>query len=404
MPSWLRPFTLDQNTRFTRTPDHLLRPREEPQPQAGDQATSDDQALPSYGTAGASWHFLEMPLDVQDDAPALPSVRADLAALEQAFADLPALRAARESAQGDGAAGMPLTAHHAEGWSVDENGVETVLSWHDIQEPALDAPHAEAPGFPADSADTAFAPLPEPVAEPEPMASPPSAFTPVEIEAPAAPAGAGHFEPMPVQPAGAMGAWMDGAFPAAGMAPAYNEASSAPTFMDEAQPLPAPSPADSDAAAPAPWIALAPAEAAPFGGDPLAVEATPTGAEAAGWAPAEPAPMADLPPDAAPADDTGFAAPLESDLITQGENTFFQAAPTFEAAYVISETAPDAGFVGGPAMPYETEALPAAPDVMATGFTPDAAPPAQGWAESLPAAPEFVATTFSADAAPAADA
>ncbi|MFG1477190.1 DNA translocase FtsK [Xanthobacter sp. V4C-4] len=129
VPSWLRPFTLDQNTRFTRTPDHFLRPPEEAPP---------DVPLPSYGTAGASWHFLEMPLDVADEPPPVPSVRADLEALEQAFADLPALRAPRDGRD------MPFgaeadSASTAEGWSVDEHGVETVLSWHDARqnEPGL---------------------------------------------------------------------------------------------------------------------------------------------------------------------------------------------------------------------------------------------------------------------------
>ncbi|MFG1432196.1 DNA translocase FtsK [Xanthobacter sp. V2C-8] len=399
VPSWLRPFTLDQNTRFTRTPDHLLRPPEEQPAQGGGQAHDPDQPLPSYGTAGASWHFLEMPLDVQDDAPALPSVRADLAALEQAFADLPALRAARESAQGDGAAGMPLTAHHAEGWSVDENGVETVLSWHDTQEPAPDAPRAEAPAFPSEAADTALQTLPEPVADMGPMAPLPSAFTPVEIEALAAPFHADHFEPMPVQPAGAMGAWMDGALPAAGMTPA-------PMFTDEAQPQPAPLPETSEAGAQAPWAALAPAEA----------PATGFTQPAAVWAPAEPAPMTDFTPDTTPVCDTGFAAPepMDAGFLTQDESTIFPAAPAFETTGAIADAAPDAGFAEVPALQDEMEAHPAVPEFIATGFGADAAPaidtgfaeapPMQDGMEALPAAPEFSATGAGADAVPSIDA
>ncbi|WP_454918364.1 DNA translocase FtsK [Xanthobacter sediminis] len=157
VPSWLRSFTLDQNTRFTRTPDHLLRPPEEPHA----------EALPSYGTEGASWHFLEMPLDIRDDVPPVPSVKADIAALEQAFADLPALRAARESAHGDDAETAFGPPSGAEGWSVDEHGVETVLSWHAEPEHCdaeagmdADAPGAIEPPAAAARARTPVAPLP----------------------------------------------------------------------------------------------------------------------------------------------------------------------------------------------------------------------------------------------------
>ncbi|WP_441377243.1 MULTISPECIES: DNA translocase FtsK [unclassified Xanthobacter] len=154
VPSWLRPFTLDQNTRFTRTPDHLLRPPEETQP----------EPLPSYGTAGASWHFLEMPLDIQDDAAPIPSVKADIAALEQAFADLPALRAARESTQGEEAEHAHAFGHHAEGWSVDEQGRETVLSWQDLTPaPDLDTTAESDAGQP--QAPTAGPPAPEAFAQ-----------------------------------------------------------------------------------------------------------------------------------------------------------------------------------------------------------------------------------------------
>jgi len=134
VPSWLRPFTLDANTRFTRTPDHLLRPPEELPPSllgngAGMDGAGIDGArladtlpLPSFGTAGASWHFLEMPLDLDQDAPPLPSVKADLEALEQAFADLPALRAAREGA-------VTAEADLSDEWNADSDVVP--VSWSD---------------------------------------------------------------------------------------------------------------------------------------------------------------------------------------------------------------------------------------------------------------------------------
>lgn len=76
VPSWLKPFTLDENTRFTRTPDHLLRPPEEAAP------------APSFLIGGTGWHFLEMPPENEEEAAPASSLQADLEALETAFADL----------------------------------------------------------------------------------------------------------------------------------------------------------------------------------------------------------------------------------------------------------------------------------------------------------------------------
>ncbi|MFG1396220.1 DNA translocase FtsK [Roseixanthobacter pseudopolyaromaticivorans] len=77
VPSWLRPFTLDENTRFTRTPDHFLRTRhgmgESPKvtspPPAERTAIAPDQAAPEESGAapvgttavpsvGPTWRFL----------------------------------------------------------------------------------------------------------------------------------------------------------------------------------------------------------------------------------------------------------------------------------------------------------------------------------------------------------
>ncbi|MCL8382729.1 DNA translocase FtsK [Xanthobacter aminoxidans] len=62
VPSWLRPFTLDANTRFTRTPDHLLRPRE---PGATPLPPVLPQVPTPVTTQGSSrgWHFLFEPAD-----------------------------------------------------------------------------------------------------------------------------------------------------------------------------------------------------------------------------------------------------------------------------------------------------------------------------------------------------
>ena len=62
VPSWLRPFTLDANTRFTRTPDHLLRPRE---PGAPPLPPVLPQVSTPVTTQGSSrgWHFLFEPAD-----------------------------------------------------------------------------------------------------------------------------------------------------------------------------------------------------------------------------------------------------------------------------------------------------------------------------------------------------
>ncbi|MFS8036856.1 DNA translocase FtsK [Xanthobacter sp. AM11] len=65
IPSWLRPFTLDANTRFTRTPDHFLRPREA---EVAPAATVD--------LSGRGWHFV---LDPADDDSLPPQDAASLA-------------------------------------------------------------------------------------------------------------------------------------------------------------------------------------------------------------------------------------------------------------------------------------------------------------------------------------
>ncbi|WP_231711480.1 DNA translocase FtsK [Xanthobacter dioxanivorans] len=59
VPSWLRPFTLDANTRFTRTPDHFLRPRDVV------------VAALSCEISNRGWRFV---LDPADDLTASPQV------------------------------------------------------------------------------------------------------------------------------------------------------------------------------------------------------------------------------------------------------------------------------------------------------------------------------------------
>ena len=65
VPSWLRPFTLDANTRFTRTPDHLLRPREPGAPPLPSMPPVLPQVPTPVTTQGSSrgWHFLFEPAD-----------------------------------------------------------------------------------------------------------------------------------------------------------------------------------------------------------------------------------------------------------------------------------------------------------------------------------------------------
>jgi S-DNA-T family DNA segregation ATPase FtsK/SpoIIIE len=78
IPSWLRPFTLDANTRFTRTPDHFLRPREaealhEPSGIAGvaDHVSllGESQTAPAPEISSRNWRFV---LDPADDLMAAP--------------------------------------------------------------------------------------------------------------------------------------------------------------------------------------------------------------------------------------------------------------------------------------------------------------------------------------------
>ncbi len=179
VPSWLRPFTLDQNTRFTRTPDHLLRPPEEPQP------------IPSFGIGGASWHFLETPVDPEEERVPVPGVKADLEALENALADLPALRAAREGTrqgewqeewqgewQGalgaesrDGTGAFALS--EPQGWSVDENGIETRVTFESepFEPQAADVSSGADWGTDTGFASEAFSPSAGPV-EASPVAAP----------------------------------------------------------------------------------------------------------------------------------------------------------------------------------------------------------------------------------------
>ncbi len=171
VPSWLRPFTLDQNTRFTRTPDHLLRPPEEPQP------------IPSFGIGGASWHFLETPVDPEEERVPVPGVKADLEALENALADLPALRAAREGTrQGEwqevlGAESLDGTGAFAlsepQGWSVDENGIETRVTFESepFEPQAAEVSPGADWGTDTGFASEAFSPSAGPV-EASPVAAP----------------------------------------------------------------------------------------------------------------------------------------------------------------------------------------------------------------------------------------
>ncbi|MDI4657074.1 DNA translocase FtsK [Xanthobacter autotrophicus] len=95
IPSWLRPFTLDANTRFTRTPDHFLRPREvealhEPSGLPGVEdhvlLLSESQTAPVPEISSRNWRFV---LDPADDAVAAPEVEVIAAPL-----DLPAAVAA----------------------------------------------------------------------------------------------------------------------------------------------------------------------------------------------------------------------------------------------------------------------------------------------------------------------
>ncbi|MDI4664402.1 DNA translocase FtsK [Xanthobacter autotrophicus] len=134
IPSWLRPFTLDANTRFTRTPDHFLRPREVATEIAA-QIETETAPAPEISTRG--WHFV---LDPTDDEPAAP----------QAFApEASAPRLDDPAAQAD-----------SEPEAVAEVPVETVvpapeLAGLDAPAPGIVAPEPADGGSPVEKAQVA---------------------------------------------------------------------------------------------------------------------------------------------------------------------------------------------------------------------------------------------------------
>ncbi|MFG1391806.1 DNA translocase FtsK [Xanthobacter agilis] len=401
VPSWLRPFTLDQNTRFTRTPDHFLRPPEEP------QAQPEPEPLPSYGTAGASWHFLEMPLDVQEDALPVPSVKADIAALEQAFSDLPALRATRENAWPDAADSIHDNAPAAEGWSVDESGVETVLSWHDAPMPEHPAGDfdgaanacAEAPGIPSATVMEQLEPTVAAIPAPAPIAPLPCAYETINL-APATPLPAAEAPTDPV-------AWAQAPIPDGDGAATDPEAFSSPentpmACESESSPaMRATEPAEAEAPS-APVFAPASddtglASATPIGTDALIAEATsplPQGCEAA-TAAAEVAPSTVLPQADAAATETGEGhglvpqdAPATAAAAFDGDGIPGQVGPMFGDTPLIQhpERAPETPAVEEVVSAEMASGEPSATDIAmytATDDTTDGADDAHALTDSL---------------------
>ncbi|MCG5236004.1 DNA translocase FtsK [Xanthobacter oligotrophicus] len=135
IPSWLRPFTLDANTRFTRTPDHFLRPREaealhEPLVLPGIEdhvlALSEAQTAPVPEISSRSWRFVH---DPADDAAVVPEV-AVIAAIDppadvvaeataEAADEVAALAVEPVEAEGLVDDGLALSLDAAEAWSAD---------------------------------------------------------------------------------------------------------------------------------------------------------------------------------------------------------------------------------------------------------------------------------------------
>ncbi|MFG1348931.1 DNA translocase FtsK [Xanthobacter autotrophicus] len=136
IPSWLRPFTLDANTRFTRTPDHFLRPREaealcEPSALPGIEGhvllLSESQTAPVPEISSRNWRFV---LDPADDAVAAPEAAVIAAPLDPPAAVVaePAVEAPDEAAVVAPApfeaeqpmdAGTPIAADDAVSWTWD---------------------------------------------------------------------------------------------------------------------------------------------------------------------------------------------------------------------------------------------------------------------------------------------
>ncbi|MEP9367290.1 DNA translocase FtsK [Xanthobacter sp. VNH20] len=155
VPSWLRPFTLDENTRFTRTPDHFLRTRHgmgespkvtSPPPAeraaiAPDQAASEESGAAPVETAavpsvGPTWRFL-----VEETEPETQTASMAWSDAAEPPVALEMLRAAIEGGGAQGPAGL------------GEDAAAPVLA--EGSEIALAAP--EAPVSSA-SADIALAP------------------------------------------------------------------------------------------------------------------------------------------------------------------------------------------------------------------------------------------------------
>ena len=144
VPSWLRPFTLDANTRFTRTPDHLLRPRE---PGAAPMPSPVlPQVTTPVTTQGSSrgWHFLFEPADdvAQPVPPVAKSPETAFATPEEA-----ALAPAVHPAEEEETAAPANESRYAEVAFVEGALAEVGL----VEVPSAEAAltEAEAPALPA---------------------------------------------------------------------------------------------------------------------------------------------------------------------------------------------------------------------------------------------------------------
>ena len=115
IPSWLRPFALDANTRFTRTPDHWLRPRD-----------VETETAPAPEVSGRGWHFLFEAAD---------------AAAEEAAAD--------PDRDAPSAIGIPPGGDEAPAFALPEGGSETAALQEVDQEALQPVPFAlEPPAVP----------------------------------------------------------------------------------------------------------------------------------------------------------------------------------------------------------------------------------------------------------------
>ncbi|MFG1371817.1 DNA translocase FtsK [Xanthobacter oligotrophicus] len=132
IPSWLRPFTLDANTRFTRTPDHFLRPREaealhEPLVLPGIEdhvlALSEAQTAPVPEISSRNWRFVHDPADdaaVAPEAAVIAAIDPPMDVVAEAIAeaaDEVAVLAVEPEALVDD--GQALSLDAAEAWGAD---------------------------------------------------------------------------------------------------------------------------------------------------------------------------------------------------------------------------------------------------------------------------------------------